>query len=119
MNKKNIDRLIPKAIQALTKLEKNGSIDKVYQGYLAAFGPTVIMSGLKKSVAIYADKSDSNQKRREVTRIMFSLIGEDVDTYIATEGNERDYALKHKILEANIACKLAIRTFDLKENGKG
>ena len=29
--------------------------------------------------------------------------------------NYNDYALKNKILEANIACKLAIRTFELKD----
>lgn len=116
MNKKNIDKLIPKAIKLISKLAKNdGAIDKVYQGYLASFGPTVISSGLIKTVAIYADKSDSNKKRRNVTKIMFELVDLDVDKFIASEDSNTNYVLKNKILEANIACKLSIRTFELKD----
>ena len=115
MNKNTIDKLIPDAIKELKTLEKSGKIEKVYNGYLASFGPTVITSGLKKTVTIYADKASSNVKRRRVTQIMFDLIGEDMDGYVAQKGNEKDYAFKQRLLEANIACKLAIRTFVLRE----
>jgi len=116
MNKKNIDKLIPKAIEALQSLQsEDGSIDKVYQGYLASFGPTVISSGIVKTVAIYIDNDKSNKKRKNVTKIMFDLIGEDSDDFIKDEKNSINYSLKNKILEANIACKLSIRTFNLKD----
>ena len=116
MNKKNIDRLIPQAISKLnTLVEEDGKIDKKNQGYLASFGPIALQSGIVKSVAIYADKSDSNRARREVLDIMFSLIDMSVDEYISQDSNATDYKLRQKILEANIACKLAIRTFELKE----
>jgi CRISPR-associated protein Cmr5 len=116
MNKKNIDKLIPEAIKKLQSLQsKDGSIDKVYQGYLASFGPTVISSGIVKTVAIYIDKSDSNKKRKEVTELMFDLIDENPEKFINDDKNGTNYALKNKILEANIACKLSIRTFELKD----
>ena len=114
MNKKNIDKLIPEAIEKLQSLQsKDGSIDKVYQGYLASFGPTVISSGIVKTVTIYVDKDKSNKKRREVTKIIFDLIGQNPDDFIKDEKNSTNYTLKNKILEANIACKLSIRTFNL------
>jgi len=116
MNKKNIDSLIPKAIEKLAQLQdKNGKIDKVYQGYMASFGPTVISSGIVKTVAIYIDKNDSNAKRVNITKIMFDLIQQDPYQFIKDEKNNTNYNLKNKILEANIACKLAIRTFELKD----
>ena len=115
MNKKYIDKLIPEAINKLSELENNGSIDKVYQGYLASFGPTVIASGLIRTVAIYADKSDSNKKRRNLTKLMFELIDLDLDEFVKDEKSNTNYVLKNKILEANIACKLSIRTFELKD----
>ena len=116
MNKKNIDKLIPNAIIKLKELQgKDGAIDKVYQGYLASFGPTVISSGIIKTVTIYIDESESNKKRKKVTNIMFSLIDEDPKAFIQESKNLTNYAMKNKILEANIACKLAIRTFTLKE----
>ena len=117
MNKKNIDNLIPKAIKKLSSLQKkDGSIEKVYQGYLASFGPTVIASGLIKTVTIYADKSDSNKKRRKITQLMFDLIDENLDEFIKNEKSNTNYALKNKILEVNIACKLSIRTFELRDS---
>ena len=116
MNKKKINLLIPDAIDALEKLrEEDGSINKVYQGYLASFGPTVISSGMVKTVTIYIDESPSNKKRKKLTNIMFSLIGEDPKEFIKEKDSSVKYVLKNKILEANIACKLAIRTFVLKE----
>jgi len=120
MNKKRIDALIPHAIKELeNKLYKNGAIDKVYQGYLASFGPTVISSGLLQSVMFYS--GDKNKKK--VIEIMWELIKNEFSTqatsmedFLNENQNYKNYAVKHKILEANIACKLSIRTFTLKED---
>lgn len=121
MNKKKIDKLIPLAINAIDENfqtlqnKDKTAIDKRCQGYLASFGPTVISCGIVKTVAIYADTSDSNKLRRKILEIMFSLIGLNVDNFIKNETSSTNYALKNKILEANIACKLSIRTFELKD----
>jgi len=114
MNNKRVERLIPEAIKLLQKFPK----EKVYQGYLAAFGPTVISSGIVQAVAFYS--GDDNKNR--VIELMFKLIKEEIKTDknrlldVLNEGeNYKNYALKHTILDASIACKLAIRTFELKD----
>lgn len=114
MNNKTIEKLIPKAIDLFQKFPK----EKVYQGYLAAFGPTVIASGIVQAVAFYT----GDDKKNEVIKLMFKLIKDDLKTDkntlldVLNEGeNYKNYALKNKILEASIACKLAIRTFELKD----
>jgi len=119
MNKKKIDELIPKAIEKLAKLpKKDGGIEKVYQGYLASFGPTVISSGLLQTVMFYSGDDSKNK----VIKIMYELIKNDLNTdaktmqeFLVQNENHKDYAIKNKILEANIACKLSIRTFELKD----
>lgn len=111
MNNKNIEKLIPLAIEKFSKFNKK----QAHQGYLASFGPSVIFSGIVRTVAIYGDKSDSNKERRAILKIIFSLIDEDIDSFIANEKSNSNYALKNKILEASVACKLAIRTFELKD----
>ena len=109
MNKKNIDSLIPKAMKYIqNNLAKNGAVKKVYQGYLASFGPTVISSGLTQTLAFYSADSEKNQ----VIKMMFDILDMELDLQ---NTNYKDYAIKNKILEANIACKLAIRTFELKD----
>jgi CRISPR-associated protein Cmr5 len=109
MNKKNIDKLIPKAIEHIEQnLLRDGSVKKVYQGYLASFGPTVISSGLTQALAFYSADSEKNK----VIDMMFAILNERLDLQ---NTNYNDYAIKNKILEANIACKLAIRTFKLKD----
>ena len=118
MNKKYIDKLIPKAVKELNTLVKKGKIDKVYQGYLASFGATVIQSGLLQTVLFYSAKEDKNK----VIKIMYKLIKEDLkatqptmEEFLLTDNNHKNYTVKNKILEANIACKLSIRTFELEE----
>lgn len=120
MNKKKIDALIPHAIEMLDeKLFKDGAIDKVYQGYLASFGPTVISSGLLQTVMFYS----GDEKKKRVIEIMWELVKNELQTNISNmedflneNENYKSYTVKNRILEANIACKLSIRTFALKED---
>lgn len=118
MNKKKIDQLIPKAMEKLATLSKNDVINKVYQGYLASFGPTVISSGLLQTVMFYSGDDSKNK----VIKIMYELIKNDLNTnaetmqdFLTQNNNYKKYSIKNKILETNIACKLSIRTFDLKD----
>ena len=120
MNKRKIDNLIPTAITLLeSRLYKDGAIDKVYQGYLASFGATVIISGLLQTVMFYS----GDEKKNRVIEIMWELIkGEfttsasSMESFLTENENYKSYRVKKRILEANIACKLSIRTFTLKED---
>lgn len=120
MNSKRIEKLIPDAITYTSQhFKKSGSVAKVYSGYLAAFGPTVISSGLMQAVAFYT--GDSNKKK--VIEMMFALLKKEkngcqennLNDYLTTNNRYKDYAVKNLILDINIACKLAIRTFELKD----
>jgi hypothetical protein len=130
MNQKRIEQLIPKAMAYIEKNstnskkgfkhEKKNGIDKVYSGYLNAFGPTVITSGLLRSVSFY----DNDTKKQKVTNMLFSLLKsekliktqkDNLADFLSAECNFKDIALKDKIFDVTIACKLAIKTFDLVE----
>jgi len=121
MNQKRIERLIPKAIAYIeANFLKGGSVPKVYQGYLASFGPTVISSGLLMAVAFNSDEKKS--ENRKVMALMFALMKEEMQIeqnslldFLKRDENYKKYHIKHLVLDANIASKLAIRTFDLKD----
>ena len=105
-------------MKSLNTLVKDGKIDKEYQGYLASFGPTVVSSGLLQTVMFYS----ADEKKDKVIQIMFDLIKDELHTdkntmkaFLIENDNYKNYSYKNKILEANIACKLSIRTFDLKD----
>jgi len=121
MNPKRIERLIPKAIEYIAEqFVVDGTVPKVYQGYLASFGPAVISSGLLMAVAFNSDEKKKDNRR--VMALMFALVKEEISVKEATlldflkaDDNHRKYHIKHLVLDANIAAKLAIRTFVLKD----
>ena len=119
MNNKRIENLIPLAVKLISKnFVEKGNVKKVNQGYLASFGPTVITSGLLQAVSFYSADKDKNK----VIKLMYELIKQELNTnaknmfeFLTQHNNHKDYIAKNKIMDANIACKLAIRTFELKE----
>jgi CRISPR-associated protein Cmr5 len=121
MNKKRVERLIPEAMGYIEKnFVKNAVVPKVYQGYLASFGPTVISSGLLLAVTFNSDEKKTENKK--IMDMLFSLIKEEAKSsesslldFIKKDDNYKNYYVKHMILDASIACKMAIRTFTLKD----
>jgi len=121
MNKKRVERLIPEAIKYIdANLQNNGSVPKVYQGYLASFGPTVISSNLRMAVTFNSDEKKKDNLK--IMNMLFVLIKIEKDIqqsslleFINHENNHKNYAVKHLILDASIAAKMAIRTFTLKD----
>ncbi len=110
MNNKRIENLIPKAIKYINdNFVEDGNVKKEKQGYLASFGPTVISSGLTQTITFYQGDKNKN----EVIKLMFDILKDELDT--TQKLDYKNYAIKNKILDANIACKLAIRTFNLKD----
>jgi len=113
--------MIPKAMAYIdANFAKNATVPKVYQGYLASFGPTVISSGLLMAVAFNSDKK--KKENLKVMELMYHLVKEECGAeeaslleYLEADDNHRKYSVKHLVLDANIAAKLAIRTFTLKD----
>jgi CRISPR-associated protein Cmr5 len=124
---KNIEKLIPFAIEAaekyLTGEGEPGVIAAEYNGYIASFGASVIQAGLKPALAFnLRESSGSHKDRRTLMRALFHIIQQKNKSSIKYK-NLLEYVLeepaaekqrKKEIIDATTALKLAIRTFTLK-----
>lgn len=137
--KKRIERLLPAALQAIhavLKPEKK-PIQAEYQGYISAFGASVMQMGLLPTLAVFADKdSGSAQDRSTLLRILHRIaasqhsgltpelkkqLGDnDEGLFESVVGlADKDYQMREIracLLDAAIATKLSIRTFKLVRN---
>jgi CRISPR/Cas system CMR-associated protein Cmr5 small subunit len=142
MNQKKIDDMIHIALKVLrdesgmVKAMKDGDyeIKKVFFGYMAAFGPAVVQSGIAKTLAFYSKTIGESEEDRNIIldfiKQVFVLAynnyasynGADLLTIYDKEIQRLNFttlnrlALADKILEATIACKLAMNTYHAKEN---
>lgn len=133
MNKKVIQNLIPKAMQAIEGVGivgKDKKFEKVHEGYINALGPTIIQSGLLPTLIFY------NKDKRELwLRALYYMdmaVGEEdemtdesstviIRLIIGKEGGRienlkpKAKEWERKILEYAVALKLALRTFVAEE----
>ncbi len=123
--KRDVDKLVAPAIKAAEKhLAKNGIIASQYNGYISSFGAAVIQSGLLPAVAFNENKSaNSEQDRPKLMKAILEIVkgeavGENdklINYVIDSKDSDKEILTKRRVLNAAIALKLAIRTFDLKE----
>jgi CRISPR-associated protein Cmr5 len=118
--KKRVEKYIPAALKALqdANIVINGKYDNEYAGYISAFGPSVIQAGLTPTVAFYG-RTGGDADRRKVGDAILKVIapGENHQNflnYVLVHAHDREET-KRKILDAIIALKLAIRTFEKNE----
>lgn len=131
MNKKTIQDLIPKAMQAIEGVGivgKDKKFKKVHEGYINALGPTIIQSGLLPTLIFY------NKDKRELwlRALYYMAVGEEdemtdesstviIRLIIGKEGGRienlkpKAKEWERKILEYAVALKLALRTFVAEE----
>ena len=126
MYNRNLEKLTPICMKIIYKLsndnekdmKKNGGLKKDFNGYFASFGPSVIMAGLNQTVSFYADTSKKS-KQGYVNTIIWDVLKEmnwaENENSLTNYVKNRNILRKDRILEVVTACKLAIRTFDLKE----
>lgn len=132
--KKQIEDMIPRAIEVAGKIiaDNNGKIPKQFNGYISSFGAAVITSGLIPAVAFFtADKSSAEEHREKIPIALYyialdkskELNSNDAKILLNVLIRDKDNieSLKNKLIDASIALKLAIRTFDLndKKDSKG
>ena len=122
---KKLNRLTPLALKSAKSLVENGRIPREYNGYIASFGASIILSGLLPAVAFYENiNAEANQDKTKMTKAILSIIKE--DKRISEEyGTLMNFVLssgvaniKQEILDAATALKLAIRTFKFTEKEK-
>ncbi|MHB8581518.1 MAG: hypothetical protein ACYDA4_16870 [Ignavibacteriaceae bacterium] len=138
MNQKNIDMLIPAAVTYLSdnknEIVKDGNVESELSSYLSSFGPTIRQASMMKSLAVYTEK-DSKAKRHLISNLIKQvlLITNVIDKkyedpnkdllYVYLENikdkDELDrIEFEDKILEAIIACKLALSLFHIKKKNE-
>ncbi len=131
---KKINLLLPHAMVALRQSElilpDGVSILKEYDGYAAAFAPSVITAGLKATLSFYTDKhkmsgEDAGKPRRfQVLKVLLAIYrkkyesggalpGDDLlDIALRTAaGSPDERRLKNDLIDAATALKLAMRNF--------
>ncbi|GAB6074427.1 type III-B CRISPR module-associated protein Cmr5 [Nautilia lithotrophica] len=118
---KRVEKYIPDVLEILHTKFPNGKIQKVYNGYISSFGASVMMSGLRSTVAMFESNTSSSEADRkkivdiilEVLKKENNIIENSLLEYIVKFDNDK--YLKNKILDIATAMKLCIRTFDLKD----
>ncbi len=123
MYNKTIEELLPLAILSINdnKVYMQNEEEEImnkYNGYLASFGPSVIMAGLKQTVLFYADNKKA-QDHGIINKIIYETLqkrnwmenANNLSDYVNSDDKQR----KKRVLNVVIACKIAIRTLDLEE----
>ncbi|QCI28744.1 hypothetical protein [Caminibacter pacificus] len=121
--KKRIENYIEKAIKLIEEDLSNKKIESLssaFNGYISSFGAALIQSDLKIAVALFENKksskkADSTYLMNLILRLIDENAEEDMLLKYIINSDENEKALKNKIKDAAIAVKLAIRTFDLKD----
>lgn len=127
---KRINDLLPKAMSVLRSsnllLEDGKSMLKEYDGYVAAFAPSVITAGLKATLSFYTDvhkdRSDGVTRRNHVLKVMFDIYNT-IDNHLTGSSlldialneqydNTKQRALKKDLIDISIALKLVMRNFE-------
>ena len=132
MNKKRVNSYIPLAQDAIRKVgiaDKEDKVDGNYRSHISSFGAAIILGSLKAAVAFFSTKGSSDVERPDLLRAMYYIItnGEilldanRVDKVLKYVCNvENEIALKESFINAAVALKLALNSFDLgKKVGDG
>lgn len=127
MNNRRIEKMIVPAMKVLaqkdTEILTNDKIPSKFNGYIASFGPSVVQAGILQTLAFYEREDGEGKDRKKITMFIQktlqakypevsgkSLLDTLKGKLSSSDSSERIY-WKTLILEASVACKLAMRTF--------
>lgn len=115
---KQINKLLNPAETALRTtaiLSPDNKVKDVFKGYVAGFGPAVINSGVIPAIAFYLE---DKEKAKVIEAIAKTLDPNNTGTKLfksclAQESNNAALSLlKEKIVNASIALKIMMRTYE-------
>ena len=121
MSKQRIESYITSVMAVLHETFPEGRIPAAYNGYISAFGASVMQSGLLPTLALYENTNASTKENKEYLSYLIVRIlrGSDEDRSLLHYALQHDDPmLKEKIIDIAIAIKLCIRTFKLDKGAK-
>ena len=130
MNNRRIEQMIVPAMKILTEgdlgILKDGKIPSKFNGYIASFGPSVVQTGMLQTLAFYSRDDGEGKERKKINALIRETLTDNSkylqpsnnkslfemlkDKLNSSDSSERIY-WKTLVLEASVACKLAMRTF--------
>lgn len=129
MNNRRIEKMIVPAMKILMEEDlgilKDGKILSKFNGYIASFGPSVVQAGILQTLAFYSREDGEGKERKKINALIRktlikseylkesrnnSLFDALKDKLNSSDSSKRTY-WKTLVLEASVACKLAMRTF--------
>lgn len=116
-------------ISSNSHIKKGVKIDGIYESYLSQFGPMVNQLLLSSTFAVYCNKEKKGEgDRSQIIRMIFDVINKYQPAYFGNSTtydewikkimkNENDIATINEqiILDASVALKRAVRTFELEK----
>lgn len=120
MNKQQYEAWVIKADETLqhSKFFKDHARQEIYRsynGYVAALGVSVLMTGLIPTLAIYYQDNDG-VCRKNVLEVIAEMVGENSARQLmetALRSSQRRKELQKKVVESSIALKQVVRTYKL------
>ena len=125
--KKRIEGYIPTAIDLIRDLQiasPQGIVKNEFNGYFSSFGAAIILPGLKPALAFFSNtKSEAARNRAKILKAIHMLViggdeltvePKDLLQYVIGHSADEDI-LKAKIVDASIALKLAVRTYQIEK----
>ena len=119
--KREINELIPQAVKAVKKsLLVSGKVLKEYDGYIASFGASIVQSGLRATIIMYSNSEGGGKNKNNLLEAIYDVVKNQYDWKpiekslgdFIKEHPEDNFLLKQRIMNASIALKLVVRTFE-------
>ena len=137
MNKRKVEKLLPKVIKALDEdifnIKKSDDqgvfIEKGFRSQISSFGAAVTMGSFRAAVAFFSDNGESDVDRSKLIQIMYYIVTggiqkepQDIAKKILSLTKTEEAQMKEDFINASVAIKLALNAFRLKdksEKGEG
>ncbi|MBK9961552.1 MAG: hypothetical protein IPP06_09580 [Saprospiraceae bacterium] len=124
---KKFEKLLERSLKVAALLSKGGKIDEKVKADISSFGTALLHNGLMPAIALYSDSSSISGKRRvQLLNAVYLVLNQDqhlpdalskiktqlLNHALACNPDQRA-KLRSDIMDAAMAMKLAIRTFEL------
>ena len=125
-NRDKINNLLKSADDAL-KLEivVNGIVKDGYDSAIAAFGPTVVLSGLMPAMAFYCATNKTDKRKADKSLVIKAIAltlftkykkKDHTELFKHCLDNPKNERLMADIVDASIALKIMVRTYKIEES---